>query len=128
MLKGLLAAGITLGVSAVFPEHLAFPFFAGVLGLVVGVYPGIAMASLDVKSAGPQWVVAVGVLGMGLLGVWQSALLLSGAWLLHGLWSFLNGFTALGDGIPEGYPAFCISFDLVIAAFVAYMWATTTPV
>jgi hypothetical protein len=125
VLKGLLAAGITLGVAAVFPEHLAFPFFAGVLGLVVGVYPGIAMANPDVESAGPQWVVAIGLLGMGLLGLWHSPLLLSAAWLLHALWAFLKRFTAFGDEIPEGYPAFCVSFDLVMAAFVAYMWATS---
>jgi hypothetical protein len=85
------------------------------------------MASPDVKSAGPQWVVAVAVLGVGLLGLWHSALFLSAAWLLHGLWSFLKGFTALGDEMPEGYPAFCVSFDLVMAAFVAYVWATSAP-
>ncbi|MGD2120664.1 MAG: hypothetical protein PVJ76_02920 [Gemmatimonadota bacterium] len=125
MLKGLLAAGITLGVAAVFPEPLAFSFFAGVLGLVVGVYPGMAMASPDGDSAGPQWAVAVVLLGLGLLGLWHSPLLLSAAWLLHAFWSFLKRFTALGDEIPEGYPAFCLSFDLVMAAFVAYMWATS---
>jgi hypothetical protein len=125
LLKGLLAAGITLGFAAVFPEQLAFAFFAGVLGLVVGVYPGIAMASPEVDSSLLQWVVAVGILGLGLLGLWHSALLLSGAFLLHGLLSFLKGFTALGDGVPEGYPAFSLSFDIVLAAFVAYMWATS---
>jgi hypothetical protein len=125
LLKGLLAAGITLGVAAVFPEHLAFAFFGGVLGLIVGVYPGIAMANPEVGSPVLQWVIAVGILGLGLLGLWHSALLLSAAFLLHGLWSFLKGFTALGDGVPEGYPAFSLSFDLVLAAFVAYMWATS---
>ncbi len=127
MLKGLLAAGITLGLAAVFPERLAFPFFAVVLGLVVGVYPGMAMASPEVDSSFPQWVVALVLLGLGLFGLWYSAVLLSAAWLLHALYSFLKGFTALGDGTPEGYPAFCVSFDLVMAAFVAYMWATSLP-
>lgn len=128
MLKGLLAAGITLGVAAVFPEHLAFPFFAGVLGLIVGVYPGIAMASPEVESSFSHWVVAVALLGLGLLGLWYSALLLSAAFLIHGLWSLLKGFTALGDGVPEGYPAFSLSFDLVVAAFVAYVWATSAQI
>ncbi len=44
MLKGLLAGGVTMGVAAVFPEALVFPFFAAVLGLVAGVGPGMAMA------------------------------------------------------------------------------------
>jgi hypothetical protein len=83
------------------------------------------MASPEVEGSVLQWVIAVGVLGVGLLGLWHSALLLSAAFLLHGLWSLLKGFTALGDGMPEGYPAFSVSFDLVLAAFVAYMWATS---
>jgi hypothetical protein len=122
LLKGLLAAGIALGVAAMFPEALAFAFFAAVLGLIVGVYPGLVMANPEGGKPALQWAVAVAVLALGLVGLWQSPLLLAGAWLLHAFWSLLNRFTALGEGIPEGYPGFCVSFDLVTAAFVAYMW------
>ncbi len=45
MLKGLLAGGITLGIAAVFPEPLVLPFFAVVMGLTVGVGPGLAMGN-----------------------------------------------------------------------------------
>jgi hypothetical protein len=122
LLKGLLGAGITLGIAAVFPEALAFAFFTAVLGLIAGVYPGIAMASPDGGRPALHWTVAVVVLGLALVGLWQSPPLLAGAWILHAFWSLLVRFTALGDGIPEAYPSFCISFDLVTAAFVAYMW------
>ena len=123
MLKGLLAGGITVGVAAVFPEALVFPFFAVVLGLVAGVYPGIALAEPTKGRPALEWTAAVAFLGLGLVGLWISPLFLAGAWLLHGLWSLLHRFTGLGDGVPEGYPDFCFSYDLVIAGFVAYMWA-----
>jgi len=123
VLKGLLAAGITMGVAAVFPQTLVFPFYATVLGLVVGVLPGIAMADKEDGRPGVQWVAAVLLVGLGLLGLWFSPLLLAGAWVLHGLWALLHGFTGLGDGVPEGYPGFCFSYGLVTASFVAYMWA-----
>ncbi len=122
MLKGLLAAGIALSVAAVFPEPMAFPFFLAVLGLVVGVYPGIAMAHPEQGHPISQWVVAIAILGLGLLGLWQSPLLLAAAWLFHAVWSLMHQFTGLADGVTEGYPSFCVSFDLVMAAFVAYMW------
>ena len=122
MLKGLLAAGITVGVAAVFPEPLIFPFFAAVLGLVVGAYPGIAMARPEEGHAVSQWVVAIAILALGLFGLWQSPLLLAAAWLFHALWSLMHQVTGLADRVTEGYPSFCISFDLVMAAFVAYMW------
>ena len=47
VLMGFLAGGITMGVAAVFPEELSFAFFAVVLGLAAGVYPGFAMANSE---------------------------------------------------------------------------------
>lgn len=123
VLKGLLAGGITLGVAAVFPEGLVFPFLAVVLGLVSGVFPGLAMADPVGGRSRLHWVLALLLVALGMAGVWTSPVLLAGAFLLHGLWGFLHKFTALGDGIPEGYPAFCVSFDLVLAGFVLYMWS-----
>lgn len=121
MLKGLLAAGVTMGVAAVFPETLAFPFYTAVLGLVVGFLPGVAAAAPEGGRPGLQMTAAVAVLGVGLTGLWLSPLYLAGAWALHALWALLHGFTALGDGAPEGYPSFTASYDLMTAAFVAYM-------
>ena len=123
MLKGLLAAGITMGVAAVFPQALVFPIYAAVLGLVVGILPGLAMADKEAGRPGVQWVAAILLLGLGLLGLWISPLLLAGAWVLQGLWALLHRVTALGDGVPEGYPGFCAAYGFVTASFVAYMWA-----
>ena len=122
MLKGLLASGITMGVAAVFPETLAFPFFAAVLGVVAGVYPGAAMADPVKGRPTLQWVAAVTFMSLGLFGLWISHVLLVGAWLLHWLWSLVHHLTGLGEGVPEGYPEFCLSYDLVAASFLAYMW------
>lgn len=122
MLKGLLAGGITMGVAAVFPESLAFPFFAAVLGLGSGVGPGLAMAD-PTASAGLQWVVATLILALGLVGLWVSALLLSGAWIALGIWSLLLPKTVSRDAVPEGYPGFVSAYAFVAASFIAYMWA-----
>jgi len=122
VLKGLLAGGITLGIAAVFPEPLLFPFLAVILGLVVGVFPGLAMANPQDGLAVVHWGVALGLMALGLAGLWVSPGLLAAAFLLHGAWSFLHKFTALGDEVPEGFPGFSISFDLVLFGFVAYAW------
>lgn len=124
MLKGLLAGGITLGIAAVFPEFLLFPFLAVVLGLMAGVYPGMAMAdSRRGGSAGP-WILALVFLALSLAGLVYSPLLLAGAFLSHGALGFLNKFTAVGDDLPEAFPGFSISFDIVLAGFVTYVWLT----
>jgi hypothetical protein len=123
VLFGLLAGGITMGVAAFFPEDLSYTFFAVVLGLAAGVYPGLAMA--DSQNGRPllQWIAAVAFISLGMVGLWYSPLILAGAWVLHAFWDLLHHITSLGDGIPEGYPGFCLSYDLLLAGFVAYMWA-----
>lgn len=122
MLKGLLAGGITMGVAAVFPEALAFSFFAAVLGLGAGVGPGLAMADPHAPSGG-QWVMAILILALGMIGLWISTLLLAGAWVVFGLWSLFLPRTISSDAVPEGYPGFVSAYAFVAASFIAYMWA-----
>jgi hypothetical protein len=122
VLKGLLAGGVTMGVAAVFPEALVFPLFAAVLGLVAGVGPGMAMAD-PLTSSGRQWAVALGIVAVGIVGLWVSYLLLAGAWVALGLWTLLLPKTITLDAVPDGYPGFVCSYSLVSASFVAYMWA-----
>jgi hypothetical protein len=122
VLKGLLAGGITMGVAAVFPEALVFPFYAGILGILAGVGPGLAMAS-QTRGATPQWVEAVAVMALGLVGLWINPLLLAVAWVIHGLWSLFLPRTVSEDDVPESYPSFALFYALLSAAFVAYMWA-----
>jgi hypothetical protein len=110
-----------VGVAAAFPEDLVFPLFAVVLGLAAGVYPGFAMAA-EGGHPGLQWTVAVGFAGLAVAGLGASPLILAVAWALHALWNFLHRVTLLGDEVPEGYPGFCMTFDLVMAGFTAYMW------
>jgi len=123
MLKGLLAGGLTLGLVAVFPQAMVFHFFTVVLGLMAGVEPGMAMWDPDRGRPTLQWVVALVVVGLGLVGLWINPLLLAGAWLLHWIWNLLHQITGLGDGVPEGFSRFSLTFDLVAAGFVIYMWS-----
>lgn len=123
MLKGLVAGGMAMGIAAVFPEALVYPFFAAVLGFSAGVYPGMAMTLPDGGQPGMEWVVALTVLGLGLLGLWLSPVLLVLAWILHGFWGLLHRITGLGDELPASVAGFSFSFSLVAGSFVAYVAA-----
>ena len=127
MLKGLLAGGITLGVAAVFPQGLVFSFLAVVLSLSLGVFPGMAMADSQDGRPALQWLVAIFLAAVAMSGLWGSPLLLAWAFFLHALWSLAHRLTVLGDGIPEGYPAFSFTFDLVLAGFSAYVSSAGLP-
>jgi hypothetical protein len=123
VLKGLLAGGITMGVAAVFPESLVLPLFVGILGLLAGVYPGVSMALSMEGRPGLQWTAALAVVALALVGLWVSPLFLAAAWLLLGLWSLLHRLTGLAEGLPEGYAVFALSYSVVMAGFVVYVWA-----
>ena len=123
MLMGLLTGGITLGIAAVFPPSLVLPFFAAVMGLTMGVGPGIAMGNPERGRIGLEWATTLFLMGLGLVGLWISPLLLGMALALHSLWSLLRRFTGLDEGLPEVYSRFCVSYDLVLAGFVTYIWA-----
>jgi hypothetical protein len=123
VLKGLLAGGITLGVAAVFPEPLVFTFLTVVLGLILGVYPGMALANPEEGRPALQWGFAILITAVALMGIATSPLLLAGAFLLHCVWSLLHKVTALGDGVPEGFPGFAATYDLVLAGFSLFVWS-----
>lgn len=123
MLKGMLAGGITLGVAAVFPQPLAFSFFSVVLALMAGVEPGMAMGMGEDARPGVRWFAAIIFVGIALLGLAKTPLLIACAWLLHWIWQLLHQVTALGDGVPEGFSRFSLTFDLVVGGFVVYLWA-----
>jgi hypothetical protein len=123
VLKGLLAGGITLGFAAGFPESLVFPLLTVVMALMAGTFPGMAMADQANGRPSLEWFVALSLMFMALAGLWGSPVFLACAFLVHSSWSFLHRVTALGDGTPEGYPAFCFTYDLVMAGFVTYIWS-----
>ena len=123
MLKGLLAGGITLGVAAVFPEPLVFTFLTVVLAVTLGVYPGMALANAEEGRPALQWGFAILITVVALTGIATSPLLLAVAFFLHCAWSLLHKFTALGDGVPEGFPGFSATYDLVLAGFSLFVWS-----
>lgn len=94
------------------------------LFIAAAIYVGFAVGSgsgrwLLVESSG---ALACGFIGW--LGVRGSALWLASGWGLHPLWDI--GLHLYGPGAaiaPAWYALACLSFDLVVAAFVLLQWA-----
>jgi len=86
-----------------------------------GAYVGFAVAA----GASGLWflaeilqAVALGVLG--LLGLRRSPYWLAAGWALHPLWDFFVHYLGSGhEFAPESWAIACVSFDLLVAAYVA---------
>ena len=91
------------------------------LFVAAGLYVVFALRA----GEGTTWIVieVVGVAvfgGMGLVGLFGSGWWIVAVWALHPLWDV--GLHYLGPGrpfAPETYTIACLSFDLLVAAYVA---------
>ena len=91
------------------------------LFVAAGLYVVFAVRA----GEGTTWIVieAVGVAvfgGMGVVGLFGSGWWIVAGWALHPLWDV--GLHYLGPGrpfAPETYTIACLSFDLLVAAYVA---------
>lgn len=97
-------------------------------GLVIAavIYVGFAL-----DGAGPVWVL-VEILGVGVygalawLGLRRSVLWLALGWALHTLWDAGLHLTGAGAAFaPEWYAVLCISFDLLVAGYIAHQSKTS---
>jgi len=96
-------------------------FLAIFLFAAAGAYFGFALLA----APSPIWVLAEIVQifiysTMGLLGLRGSALWLAAGWALHPLWDVVLHYAGPGHTFaPITYTIPCLSFDLVIAAYIA---------
>jgi hypothetical protein len=93
------------------------------VALVGAAYPYIEFAARG--HAGLGWIVAesVGVAlfgGLAVLGILRSPWWLAAGWALHPLWDMLLHHVGAGRTFtPEVYPVSCVSWDLLIAVYIA---------
>lgn len=55
------------------------------------------------------------------VGMRQSAVVIGAFWILHGLYDLMHGRLITNVGVPEWYPVFCFSVDVVIGAYVIWL-------
>lgn len=94
------------------------------LFIAAGAYFGFATLGRDLAGAGRIWMlvellqcIAFGT--MALLGLRGSPYWLAAGWALHPLWDFALHYVGPGHTFtPWTYAIACISFDLLVAAYV----------
>lgn len=122
--------GAAIGAAAIAPfakrgRRFLQSYFAVTLVIAAVVYAAFASAGIvaGTASSGWLWTEFSGVAVFAVpayLGYKGRPWLLSLGWFVHLFWD-----TALHGGpgtsfVPDFYPGFCVGFDLVFAAFIAY--------
>lgn len=50
-----------------------------------------------------------------------SAIVVGAFWILHALWDLTHDRFFLNAGVPEWYPVFCFSVDVVVGAYLLWL-------
>lgn len=123
--RGFGAAALTVLVALLLPAPLRAPIVGVLLGVAAGVYPGFALGGshgpVPASERSLQWVVALLFGAVAVVGIAVSAWWLMVGWVLHTAWDARHHAGRHGDWVPDGYPMFCLSYDLVLAAFAAWL-------
>jgi hypothetical protein len=133
MIVGFLVAGAIQALVLVVIAFLLSRFAGDIVGrslLAVFLFVAAALYIVFAIRAGEStfWVagelVGVGIYGsMALLGLRGSPWWLAAGWAAHPVWDLaLHYFGPGGSFAPVGYTITCLSFDLLVAAYVAIVY------
>jgi hypothetical protein len=135
MIAGLLLNGAVASLQLIIVSFLLSRFIRDIVGrsllaiaLIIAALAYVAFAIGEGESA--FWVVGelvgVGVYGaMGLLGVRGSPMWLAAGWALHPLWDVVLHYFGPGSSFaPINYTIPCISFDLLVAVYIAIIYGS----
>lgn len=123
--RGTGLALLTIGGALLLPEDLVAEYFALLLSFAAAVYVGFAEIDLESDETRLQWAVALGFVGIALLGLWISPWLLVIGWVLHTAWDLLHHRSVLETRTADWYPGACLAYDLIVAGFLTYwIWPT----
>lgn len=134
--RGFGVAVLTVLLALAAPPAMRASIVGVLLGVAAGVYPGFAQSGARAGSQpipadsqpAPtpaevrlQWAVAVLFAAIAVIGIALSAWWLVAGWTLHAAWDARHHAGRRGDWVPRHYPMFCLTYDLGLAAFAAWL-------
>jgi hypothetical protein len=129
LINGVAYAAIFIVVALLISRFTSDIVWRSFLVLFLFIAAGVYILFAVRAGEGALWLVGelvgVAIFGsMALLGLRGSLWWIAAAWALHPLWDV--GLHYLGPGrsfAPETYTIACLSFDLLVAAYVAVVYA-----
>ena len=118
-LGGVALALLLAFIVTLLPEDKAILVLAVFVGLLSGVYFGVALSPTGARNTVMNIAVAVVFAAFALLGAWASPMFFALAMFLHAAWDVVIGHPrALSEPIAPWYVPLCIGADIVLGVFV----------
>ena len=100
-------------------------FYPTVLVVIASYYVLFAVMGGSGHALAVETLVMTGFLLVAVVGFKKSLWLVVAALAAHGVFDLLHGRVVANPGVPVWWPAFCLTYDITAAAFLA--WLLTRP-
>ena len=126
MLEALI--GVAVGVlTIVFARIIRGQHWLYSLGLLTlpGLYAFFALQAGEQAVGIKEMIYGLPYVVAGLVfafvGIRRSAVVVGAFWILHGLYDLTHSQLITNAGVPDWYPVFCFSVDVVIGAYLLWL-------
>jgi hypothetical protein len=120
----LVGAGLALsvGLSATFVGLDRDRAFYPIVMIIIASYYGLfAVMGGSLQALALESIAIATFLAAAIAGFKRSLWLVVAALAAHGLYDFVHGQLITNPGVPLWWPAFCLAYDLVAAAYLAWL-------
>ena len=96
-------------------------FYPTVMIVIASYYALFAVMGGSVHALMVESIVVAAFLAASIAGFRTSLWLVVAALSAHGLFDFIHGQLITNPGVPAWWPPFCLSYDVVAAAYLAWL-------
>ena len=96
-------------------------FYPTVMIIIASYYALFAVMGGSTQALVVESIVIIAFLGVSIAGFRLSLWLIVAALVTHGLFDFIHGHIISNPGVPTWWPSFCLSYDVVAAAYLAWL-------
>lgn len=96
-------------------------FYPTVMIVIASYYALFAVMGGSVHALMVESIVVAAFLAASIAGFRTSLWLVVAALSAHGLFDFIHGRLIANPGVPAWWPPFCLAYDVVAAAYLAWL-------
>ena len=96
-------------------------FYPTVMMVIASYYALFAVMGGSAHALAAESIAILAFLSLSVAGFRTSLWLVVAALAAHGLFDFIHSHLIVNPGVPAWWPPFCLSYDLVAAAYLAWL-------
>lgn len=112
------AVGIFATVVGLDRDRAFYPTVAIVIAALYSLFAAMGGSS---RAFAVESTVGLGFIALAVVGFRKSLWVVAAALALHGVFDLVHGSFISNPGVPHWWPAFCLTYDVAAAAYLAWL-------